>query len=81
MTADDVLWSMQRAQTNDPKFYSRSLLEQVDKVEAPGRFDDQDHDERPGRQYAQAPGDRQSRHPLARGLREVPEAGVLRTRW
>src|SRR5438105_334569 len=37
MTTDDVLWSMQRARTDDPKFYSRSLLEQVDKVEAPSQ--------------------------------------------
>jgi peptide/nickel transport system substrate-binding protein len=34
MTADDVIWSFQRAQTDDPKFYSRSLLTNVDKVEA-----------------------------------------------
>ncbi|HTE86793.1 MAG TPA: ABC transporter substrate-binding protein [Dehalococcoidia bacterium] len=35
MTTDDVLWSFQRAQTDDPKFYSRSLLTNVDKLEAP----------------------------------------------
>jgi peptide/nickel transport system substrate-binding protein len=35
MTTDDVLWSFQRAQTDDPKFYSRSLLTLVDRVEAP----------------------------------------------
>jgi peptide/nickel transport system substrate-binding protein len=35
MTTDDVLWSFQRAQTNDPKFYTRSLLTNVDRVEAP----------------------------------------------
>jgi peptide/nickel transport system substrate-binding protein len=35
MTADDVIWSLQRAQTNDPKFLSRSLLTQIDKIDAP----------------------------------------------
>jgi ABC-type transport system substrate-binding protein len=35
MTADDILWSLQRAQTNDPKFLSRSLLSQVDTIQAP----------------------------------------------
>jgi len=35
MTTDDILWSFQRAQTNDPKFYSRSLLTNVDRIEAP----------------------------------------------
>ena len=35
MKADDVLWTFQRAQTDDPRFQSRSLLSQVDKVEAP----------------------------------------------
>ena len=35
MTTDDVLWSMERARTNDPKFSSRSLLSLVDKFEAP----------------------------------------------
>src|SRR5712692_6094217 len=37
MTADDVLWSFKRAQTDDPRFNSRSLLAQIDKVEAPDR--------------------------------------------
>ena len=35
MTTDDVLWSFQRAQTNDPKFYTRSLLTNVNRIEAP----------------------------------------------
>jgi len=35
MTTEDVLWSFQRAQTNDPKFFTRSLLTNVDRVEAP----------------------------------------------
>jgi peptide/nickel transport system substrate-binding protein len=35
LTTDDVLWSFQRAQTDDPKFYSRSLLTLVGKIEAP----------------------------------------------
>ena len=35
MTTDDVLWSLERARTDDPRFSSRSLLEQVDKIQAP----------------------------------------------
>ncbi|HTE83407.1 MAG TPA: ABC transporter substrate-binding protein, partial [Dehalococcoidia bacterium] len=35
MTAGDVLWSFQRAQTDDPRFASRSLLALVDKIETP----------------------------------------------
>jgi peptide/nickel transport system substrate-binding protein len=35
MTTDDVLWSLERARTNDPRFSSRSLLDFVDKIEAP----------------------------------------------
>jgi peptide/nickel transport system substrate-binding protein len=35
MTTDDILYSLERARTNDPKFSSRSLLAQVDKIEAP----------------------------------------------
>lgn len=35
MTTDDVLYSLERARTNDPKFSSRSLLANVDKIEAP----------------------------------------------
>jgi peptide/nickel transport system substrate-binding protein len=35
LTAEDVLWSLERARTDDPKFYSRSLLTLVDKIEAP----------------------------------------------
>src|SRR5713226_4227010 len=36
MTGDDILWSLKRAASDDPKFLSRSLLGQVDKVEATG---------------------------------------------
>jgi peptide/nickel transport system substrate-binding protein len=35
MTTDDVLWSLERARTDDPKFSSRSLLQSVDKIQAP----------------------------------------------
>ena len=35
MTTDDVLYSLERARTNAPKFSSRSLLALVDKIEAP----------------------------------------------
>jgi len=35
MTADDVVWSLERGRTNDPKFLSRSLLGQIDKIETP----------------------------------------------
>jgi len=35
LTADDVVYSLERARTNDPKFSSRSLLANVDKIEAP----------------------------------------------
>ena len=37
MTTDDVIWSLERARTNDPRFSSRSLLETVDKIEAPDK--------------------------------------------
>ena len=37
LTADDVVWTLQRARTDDPKFYSRSLLATVDKIEAPDK--------------------------------------------
>jgi len=35
LTADDIVWTLQRARTDDPKFYSRALLDLVDKIEAP----------------------------------------------
>src|SRR5207249_4455380 len=35
LKVDDVLYSLQRARTEDPRFTSRSLLSFVDKVEAP----------------------------------------------
>jgi peptide/nickel transport system substrate-binding protein len=35
LTTDDILYSLQRVQTNDPKFVNRSLLSFVDKIEAP----------------------------------------------
>jgi peptide/nickel transport system substrate-binding protein len=35
LTTDDVLYSLERARTNDPRFSSRSLLANVDKIEAP----------------------------------------------
>lgn len=35
LTADDVVWSLERARTNDPRFMSRSLLAVVDKIDAP----------------------------------------------
>jgi peptide/nickel transport system substrate-binding protein len=35
LTADDVLWSMERARTNDPKFLSRSFLSGIDQIQAP----------------------------------------------
>lgn len=35
LTVDDITWSLERAQTNDPKFFTRSFLALVDKIEAP----------------------------------------------
>jgi peptide/nickel transport system substrate-binding protein len=35
LTADDFIYSLERARTNDPKFLSRSLLSSVEKIEAP----------------------------------------------
>jgi peptide/nickel transport system substrate-binding protein len=35
LTTDDILYSLERARTNDPKFLSRSLLTLIDKIEAP----------------------------------------------
>lgn len=37
LTTDDILYSLQRVQTNDPKFVNRSLLSFVDKIEAPDK--------------------------------------------
>jgi len=36
MTTDDILWSLKRAASDDPKFLSRSLMTQIDKIEATG---------------------------------------------
>jgi len=35
LVADDIVWTLQRAGTDDPKFFSRSLLTTVDKITAP----------------------------------------------
>jgi peptide/nickel transport system substrate-binding protein len=35
LTVDDIVYSLERARTDDPKFYSRSLLSGIDKIEAP----------------------------------------------
>jgi peptide/nickel transport system substrate-binding protein len=35
--ADDVVWSLERARTDDPKFFSRSLLAHVDQITAPDK--------------------------------------------
>ena len=35
LTTDDVIWSLERVRTNDPRFLYRSYLDQVDKLEAP----------------------------------------------
>jgi peptide/nickel transport system substrate-binding protein len=35
LVADDVVWSLERARTDDPKFFSRSLLARVDQITAP----------------------------------------------
>jgi peptide/nickel transport system substrate-binding protein len=35
LTTDDVVYSLERARTNDPRFVSRSLLAQIDTIEAP----------------------------------------------
>jgi ABC-type transport system substrate-binding protein len=37
LTTDDIVWTLERARTDDPKFYSRSLLALVDKIEAPDK--------------------------------------------
>ena len=37
LTVDDIVWSLERARTDDPKFYSRSLLALIDKIEAPDK--------------------------------------------
>ena len=34
LTADDVVFSLERVRTNDPKFINRSLLDSVDKIQA-----------------------------------------------
>jgi len=35
LTVEDILWSLQRVRTNDPRYLYRSLLDGVDKLEAP----------------------------------------------
>ena len=37
LTVDDVVWSLERARTNDPRFISRSYLASVDRIEAPDK--------------------------------------------
>jgi peptide/nickel transport system substrate-binding protein len=37
LVADDIIWSMERARTDDPKFFSRSYLAAVDKITAPDK--------------------------------------------
>ena len=37
LVADDIVWSLERARTDDPKFFSRSLLSAVDKIDAPDK--------------------------------------------
>lgn len=35
LTSEDAVWSLERARTDDPRFFSRSLLTFVDRIEAP----------------------------------------------
>jgi peptide/nickel transport system substrate-binding protein len=37
LTSDDIVYSLERARTDDPKFFSRSLLTFIDKIEAPDK--------------------------------------------
>src|SRR6476660_8907488 len=37
MTADDVVYSLNRVRTDDPRFQNRLLLSSVDKIEAPDK--------------------------------------------
>jgi peptide/nickel transport system substrate-binding protein len=37
LVADDVVFSLERARTDDPRFVARSLLSQIDKIEAPDK--------------------------------------------
>jgi peptide/nickel transport system substrate-binding protein len=37
LTSDDVVYSLERARTDDPRFVARSLLSLVDKIEAPDK--------------------------------------------
>ncbi|HTE83508.1 MAG TPA: ABC transporter substrate-binding protein, partial [Dehalococcoidia bacterium] len=37
LTVDDIIWSLERARTNDPKFFTKSFLSLVDKIEAPDK--------------------------------------------
>jgi peptide/nickel transport system substrate-binding protein len=35
LSAEDIVFSLNRARTDDPRFFSRSLLAQIDRIEAP----------------------------------------------
>ena len=35
LTADDVVWSLERARTNDPRYLGRTLLASIDQITAP----------------------------------------------
>ena len=37
LVADDIVWSLERARSDDPRFFSRSLLTFIDKIEAPDK--------------------------------------------
>ena len=37
LVADDIVWTLERARTPDPKFFSRSLLTRVDTIAAPDK--------------------------------------------
>jgi len=37
LVADDLVWSLERARSDDPRFFSRSLLTFFDKIEAPDK--------------------------------------------
>jgi len=35
LTTDDILYSLERARTDDPRFFSRSVIDNIDKITAP----------------------------------------------
>jgi peptide/nickel transport system substrate-binding protein len=37
LTIEDITWSLERARTNDPKFFTKSFLSLVDKIETPDK--------------------------------------------